>query len=118
MHAGIHNLHDETKYGKICLLIQQSADVKISDMMVGVCRGTHLEEALLEAALHECLPGRQAAGVVGGQACQQRRHQRLLHCLWLLPPATNIAAVDSRGERGGKVLEGECPHGKPNLCAA
>lgn len=82
---------------------------------LGLWEGPHLEEALLEAALYQCLPGRQAAGMVRGQACNQRRHQRLLHCFRLLRPATKVAARvlgwKGRGKEGALWVRERSPLG-------
>ncbi len=48
--------------------------------------GGRLEQAALEQALHQRLPGGQRAGVVRRRAAQQRRHERLADRLRLLGP--------------------------------
>lgn len=81
----------------------------------GLRRKDELEQASLEEALDQRLPGGQAAGVVAGHAPQQGPHELLLHSLGLLSAQRGDLGADrgallrrrQRHVRGREVLRAQ-----------
>jgi hypothetical protein len=59
------------------------------------CCKYQLEQALLEAALHEGLPGRKAASMVAADASQEGWHQLLTHRFLAVITAARVGAITS-----------------------